>query len=79
MGVYLKVHEVYRTPNRLDYREKKVPLTHNNENTKHAEQWKNIKNFQEKDWVIYIDRPIRIILDFPMKTIKARRVSTDVL
>ena len=31
----LKIQEVYRTLNRLD--QKKVPLQHNNQNTKHTE------------------------------------------
>ena len=53
----------------------------NNENTKYTEQIKNIKSFKGKktQQVTYKGIPIRIIPDFSMETLKARRAWTDVL
>jgi hypothetical protein len=56
----------------------KILLPHNNENTKYAEQRKNIKRCKGKGQVIYKGRPIRTIPDFSTETLKARRAWTDV-
>ena len=33
----MKIQEAFRTPNRQDQQQQKVPLPHNNQNTKHTE------------------------------------------
>jgi hypothetical protein len=43
----IKVQEVYRTPS-IIRPQKKVPTPHNNWNTKHTEQRKNIKSGKGK-------------------------------
>jgi hypothetical protein len=74
----IKVQEAYRTPNRLDHKRKssqyiiiKTLFIQNQERI--------LKTTSGKDQVTYKDKTIRIVCDFLMKTIKARKVWTDVL
>jgi hypothetical protein len=64
----------------IDWTGKEFSLPHNNHNTKHTEERKNIKSFKEKKGQItYKGRPIRIILDFSMETFKVDRAWKDAL
>ena len=62
------------TLNTLD---QKVSMTHNNQNTKHLE-WRKNEATRKKGQVTYKGRPIRIVPDFLMETLKARRTWADV-
>jgi hypothetical protein len=53
-------------------------LAHNNQNTKLIKQ-RILKSAKEKDQITHKGRPIRIISDFSMQTLKARRAWTDVI
>lgn len=62
---------------------KKLSMTHNNQNTKCTGWRKNIKvcfylNKREIDQLTYRSRPIKIIPDFTMGILRARRVWRDV-
>jgi len=48
-------------------------LSNNNQNSKHIEQRKIIKNCRGKDQVIYEGRSIRITLDFLMEKFKNQK------
>ena len=51
--------------------EKKILLSHNNQNTKHTEQ-RILKAAREKGQITHNGRPIRITPDFLTETMKAR-------
>lgn len=53
---------------------KEILLRKNNQNIKHTEQRQNIKSYKGKDKVTYEDRPIKIIPDFPLDTLKGIKV-----
>lgn len=53
--------------------EKRLPSTHNNQNTKYTELKKDVKSCKGKRSSRYKGRQIRIMLVFSMETIKARR------
>ena len=68
----MKVQEAYQTPNRLDQRKKtpwhiiiKTPNIQNKERI--------LRAAKEKGQVTYKGRPIKIMPDFSMETLKARR------
>ncbi|ERE84498.1 LINE-1 type transposase domain-containing protein 1 [Cricetulus griseus] len=67
----MKIQEAYRTPSRLN--QKKVSLSHNNQNTKHTQQRDILRVAKKKGQVTYKGKPIRITPDFSMETLKARR------
>jgi hypothetical protein len=74
----INIQEAYRTPNRLDQKRNsshhkiiKTPNALNNERI--------LKAVREKGQVTYKGRPIRITLDFPPETMKARRSWADVI
>jgi len=50
--------------------EKKIHSSHNNQNTKCTEQWKNIKSCKGKAQVTYKGRSTRITPDFSRETWK---------
>ena len=52
---------------------KDILSAHKNENTKCREQRKIIKSYNGEDQVTYKGRPIKMILDFSIKALKARR------
>jgi hypothetical protein len=71
----ISIQEACKTPIRLDS-EKKILLTHNNQNTNSIEQKKNIKSNKarkEKGQVTYRGRSIIIPPNFSTETIQARR------
>ena len=71
--------EVCRAPNRVDQKRESPHNIITKIIIKNREQRKNIKSCKEKCQVTYKGRPIRIIPDFSMETLKVRRSWTNVL
>ena len=59
--------------------EKKIVLSHNNENNKCTEQRKDIKSCRGKCQIPYKDRPLKIAPDFSSESLKVRRSWVDVI
>jgi hypothetical protein len=59
--------------------EKRIILSHSNQDTKHRQQRKNIKSCKGKGQETYKGRPIRITPDFSTQILKAKRVWSEVM
>jgi hypothetical protein len=72
----MNIQEAYRTPNRLD--QKRNTSRHIKIKTTNAlNKDRILKAVREKEQVTYKGRPIRIIPNISLETMKARRFCTD--